>query len=68
MQDIVFRKTSGQASKYLPGIYDHIVWYGKKKDSLKYRTLFGILGEDVSDSSYNCVEGEYFAWRRLKKK
>ena len=65
--DIVFRKTSGQASKYLPGIYDHIVWYGKRLESLKYRPLFGILGEDVSDSSYNCVEGEYFIWRRLKK-
>ena len=67
VQDIVFRKTSGQASKYLPGIYDHIVWYAKSKNVLKYRSLFGILGKDVSDSSYNCVEGEHFEWQRLKK-
>src|ERR1700686_3187428 len=32
LADIVFRKTSGQASNFLPGIYDHIVWYAKSKD------------------------------------
>ena len=67
VSDVVFRKTSGQASKFLPGIYDHIVWYGKNRDVLKYRHLFGILGEDVSDASYNCIENEYFEWWRLKK-
>ena len=65
--DIVFRKTSGQASNFLPGIYDHIVWYAKSKDNAKYRSLFGILGEDVSDESYNCVEEATGHWRRLKK-
>ncbi|MFA7233195.1 MAG: site-specific DNA-methyltransferase [Terrimicrobiaceae bacterium] len=65
--DIVFRKTSGQASNFLPGIYDHVVWYAKTKDLAKYRSLFGILGEDVSDESYNCVEDSTGNWRRLKK-
>jgi len=67
LSDIIFRTTSGQASKFLPGIYDHLLWYGKKRDSTKYRSLFGVLGEDVSSSSYNCVEEDKFSWRRLKK-
>jgi len=67
VSDIVFRKTSGQASKFLPGIYDHIVWYAKSKDQAKYRPLFGVLGEDVSDASYNCIEEVNKTWRRMKK-
>lgn len=65
--DVVFRKTSGQASNFLPGIYDHVIWYGKEKARAKYRSLFSVLGGDVSDDSYNCVEDEHGAWRRLKK-
>lgn len=65
--DVVFRKTSGQASNFLPGIYDHIVWYCTNKERAKYRSLFSLLGEGVSDESYNCVEGEGGDWRRLKK-
>ena len=67
VSDIIFRKTSGQASNFLPGVYDHIVWYARDKRLAKYRTAFGVLGEDVSDSSYNCVEDEFMAWRRLSK-
>jgi adenine-specific DNA-methyltransferase len=65
--DIVFRKTSGQASNFLPGIYDHVIWYAKTKEQAKYRSLFGILGEGVSDDSYNCVEDSSGKWRHLKK-
>ena len=65
--DIVFRKTSGQSSNFLPGIYDHIVWYTRSKEKAKYRSLFGVLGEDVSDEAYNCVEDPSGSWRRLQK-
>jgi len=65
--DIVFRKTSSQASNYLPGIYDHIIWYSRSKQNTKYRPLFGVLGEDISDDSYNCVEDNNDSWHRLKK-
>ena len=65
--DIIFRKTSGQASEYIAGVYDHVVWFGKNKNQTKYRALFGILGEDVSDSSYNCIEENRSSWHRLKR-
>lgn len=65
--DIVFRKTSGQASTLLPGIYDHVVWYCKDKEHAKYRALFSVLGEEVSDESYNCVEDDLGSWWRLSK-
>jgi adenine-specific DNA-methyltransferase len=38
--NIVCLKTSGQASKYLPGICDYVLMYGKNADLTKYRALF----------------------------
>ena len=66
ISDIVFKKTSGQASNFLPGVYDHIVWYAKNRERAKYRSVFDVLGEEVSDSSYNAVEVHCNEWRRLK--
>ena len=37
---ITFAKTSGQTAELLSNITDYLVWYGKKKDSLKYRQVF----------------------------
>ncbi len=37
---IVFRKTTGKASGALDNTCDFILWYAKKRDSLKYRPLF----------------------------
>ena len=65
--DVVFRKTSGQASNFIAGIYDHILWYARDKNRAKYRDLFSVLGKDVPDNSYNCIESESGEWRRLKK-
>ncbi len=67
ISDIVFRKTSGQSSNFISGIYDHIIWYAKSKEEAKYRALFGILGNNVSDDAYNCVEDDKGNWRRLQK-
>lgn len=62
---ITFKKTSGQASTLIAGVSDYIVWYGKTKPQTKYHQLYGLLGEDVSDSSYNCVGNPDGTWRRL---
>jgi adenine-specific DNA-methyltransferase len=62
---IPFRKTSGQASTLIAGVCDYLVWYGGNKEQTKYRQLYGVLGEDVSDSSYNCIELPDGTWRRL---
>ena len=67
ISDVVFRKTSGQASKFVAGIYDHVLWYGRQKSSTKWRAVYGVLGEDVPDASYNCLEFEDFSWKRISK-
>ena len=38
--DIVCLKTSGQASKYLAGVFDYVLMYGKHSLHTKYRALF----------------------------
>jgi len=45
--NIVCVKTTGQASKYLSGICDYVLMYGKNIATTKYRTIFRekILGE-----------------------
>jgi len=62
---IPFKKTSGQASTLIAGVCDYIVWYGKDKTQTKYRQLYGLLGKDISDSSYNCIDLPNGEWRRL---
>ncbi len=37
---IGFQKTGGLAGRYLESTQDHILWYCRSKDSLKYRSLF----------------------------
>ncbi len=37
---ITFQKTSSATSEFLPGIADHILWYAKNIDSLKFRKVY----------------------------
>ncbi len=37
---IPFAKTAGMADRYIPGVYDTLVWYGRAAESLKYRQLY----------------------------
>ncbi len=37
---VTFAKTSGFSATSLPSVGDYLVWYGKKKDALKFRNLF----------------------------
>jgi len=38
--NIIYLKTSGQASKYLSGVCDYVLMYGKNASNTKYRKLF----------------------------
>jgi adenine-specific DNA-methyltransferase len=40
ISEISFRKTGSAPSDFVPNIADHIVWYAKSKDHLKFRPLF----------------------------
>ena len=38
--NIVCLKTSGQASRYLSGVFDYVLMYGKNTSNTKYRSLY----------------------------
>lgn len=40
ISDIACLKTSGQASKYIAGIFDHVLLYGKNSNITKFRNLY----------------------------
>ena len=64
--NIVCLKTSGQASKYLSGICDYVLMYGKNTSNTKYRNLFRskILGERGT-TQYVWLTADKFTDRRL---
>ena len=64
---IAFKKTSGQASNIVAGVCDYLIWYAKDKSKIKSRLLYNVLGTDVSDLSYNCIDLPDGTWRRLTR-
>lgn len=66
--NIVCLKTSGQASKYLSGICDYVLMYGKDSSKTKYRSLYRgkVLGESGT-TQYVWLREDRFFERRLKK-
>ena len=54
---ITIQKTSGQTSRYIPGVQDFVLVYAKKFASLKYRDLFHKKPEITNPNErYVCVE------------
>ena len=55
--NIAFKKTGGQSSVLLPGVFDHILWYAASKEAIKYRPLFVEKrpGEEGA-TQYNWIE------------
>jgi adenine-specific DNA-methyltransferase len=52
ISQIAFKKTSGTGSEYLDNIYDYVLWYARKKESLKYRKSLFTKGDDLYTSQY----------------
>lgn len=66
VSDIVFSKTVGQTSEFLPGITDYCLWYAKRRDKLKFRPLLRekeMGGEGTT--GYRFFESKAFDWRPL---
>ena len=63
---INFRSMMPLASGEIESVYDYVIWYGKRKDSLKYRNLW--IPKSVGGTSEfvfaDTADGKY---RRLKK-
>ncbi len=66
ISQIVFTKTGGQTADLLPGVADHILWFAKNIEAVKYRRLFvdkiagGEGGEkyyqvELSDGSHRTI-------------
>jgi len=66
VSQIIFRKTSGATSRYLPPTADHIIWFAKAFDSMKYREPLRMRrGPGDADSAYSFVELPDGTRRRL---
>lgn len=55
INEIVVSKTSSQSTSYLASTADYILWYARRRDSLKFRPLY--TPKDTSDPSSGA--GEY---------
>jgi adenine-specific DNA-methyltransferase len=53
---VIFLKTGGATSEFIPGVYDALIWYAKDKERLKYRQLYRLkeIG-GVGASAYNRI-------------
>ena len=49
---ISFVTTTAFASRFLSGVADRLLWYGKDKNHTKYRMLFEPAGKSVSSAGY----------------
>ncbi len=56
ISQITYIKTTGATVVFLPGVTDHILWFGKNREHTKYRQLYQLkdVGSDGSDK-YNQV-------------
>ena len=63
---ISVEKRGAQPEKFLPTVNDWILWYGKDKESTKYRQLFLEKGKDV-DMTYPYIELPTGERRRISK-
>jgi adenine-specific DNA-methyltransferase len=52
VSQIFFQKTGGLTPKAISNIGDHILWYARKKDLLKYRKLLNYQTEPSDDDTY----------------
>ena len=66
ISQITFVKTGGQTTKHIAGVSDHIIWYAKKFDDVKFRkVLIEKQLEDDKSGVYRCIFDEYFNVIRL---
>ena len=53
---IAFQKTGGFAPTLVSSVYDYVLWYGKNRDSVKYRKLFKEKDSVLINSGYKWIE------------
>jgi adenine-specific DNA-methyltransferase len=61
---IAFRKTGGQSAKTLANVADHVLWYARKLDQLKYRPPYRDKTGEDRPSIYRMAEERASGFRR----
>ena len=56
---IIFLKTSGATSEYLPGTYDALIWFAKDRERLKYRQLYRL--KEIGGAGGSAYNENYFS-------
>jgi len=65
---IDFMTTSSQTSELLPAVNDHLVWYAKNRDAVKFHQLYAEKNfEEIVRTTYNKVEFEDGTIRGMTK-
>ncbi|MEI6823288.1 MAG: site-specific DNA-methyltransferase [Bacteroidota bacterium] len=67
VSDIIFVRGVPGLGSTLSNVNDHILWYAKDKEKIKYRSLFNDRPQKTIDSAYNNVEEQDGTIRRLTK-
>ena len=60
VSSIIFTKTAGLTAEYIASTEDYVLWYSKRKESLKYRALLVTkgYGEDGSEKYDKAIDSE----------
>jgi adenine-specific DNA-methyltransferase len=53
---VFFSKTTGFESKTLPRAGDYLIWYGKDREKLKYRTLYVPAKRTIGEDGYRWIQ------------
>ena len=62
---ISFKKTTSLTSEYLSSNYDYILWYGKERNTTKYRQILVEKGYESDLSFYSYIEESIGIRRRI---
>jgi adenine-specific DNA-methyltransferase len=65
---ILFKKTGSMSGNFVSGIADTVLWYGRNRESTKFRRLLVERTEDAVDSGFGNIELENGECRGLSKK
>ncbi|WBB53307.1 site-specific DNA-methyltransferase [Verrucosispora sp. WMMD573] len=63
---ITFKKTSGATTDFLGGINDYIIWYGRHRESTRYRQMYKPKAKVDDNGQYSWVEKDGH-FRRAQK-
>ena len=65
---IAFQKTGGFAPTLISSVYDYVLWYAKKKESVKFRKPLREKEQSLIDAGYKWLETDEGEWLRLSSK